>query len=162
VIAAIKGRLAAATPGEWEWDTGAESWQRYRLRSVVGCSEVIVPGYDGEGTESMTISEGDADLIANAPTDLQHLLSLVEQHEREAEIARLKPKAKPALPLLSLPIVSGHVWARVAGGVIHHAFSRATWWTALCGASTGDARIAVVKGSRVCPKCLTLATETPR
>lgn len=76
-IAAIEARLAAATPGPWEWDGDAEPWQRHRLWAPKSCAEVIVPGFDGEGVEAMAASDADAALIANTPTDLAALLAEV-------------------------------------------------------------------------------------
>jgi hypothetical protein len=108
-VNAIRSRLGAATTGPWEWDTGPEAWTRYRLIRAVPIAEVITVGWDGEGSESMQVSQADADLIANAPADLAYLLDKlggvwtiaasavrlalrrrIERDDARAEVARLK------------------------------------------------------------------------
>lgn len=78
-IAAIRERWSNATIGPWEWDTNAYEWQRYRLWRPIGCHEVIVVTYDGQGNESMNVSNADAVAIAAAPTDIATLLAEVDR-----------------------------------------------------------------------------------
>lgn len=80
-----------------------------------------------------------------------------------AEVARLYPRPKPALPVLNLPVVAGRVWARKLGGTKHHCFLRlgAYHHRSLCGESTMSVRHAVVKSSRPCAECLAIL-EAPK
>ena len=78
-IATIRERWSNATIGPWEWDTNACEWQRYRLWRPIGCHEVIVVTYDGQGNESMNVSNADAIAIAAAPTDIATLLAEVDR-----------------------------------------------------------------------------------
>lgn len=87
----IKDRLNAATPGMWEWDTGAEPWQRYRLTSVCPPDEIITVGWDGEGNQSMTVSGVNVSFIAHARTDIALLVQEVER--LRSEVAELRIEA---------------------------------------------------------------------
>jgi hypothetical protein len=86
-IAEIRARLEAATPGPWkaqEYDEnpGDEGCAilgntTTTMRSYVLAYSLPYPWHDREATER------DAELIANAPTDLAYLLARVEELERQ-------------------------------------------------------------------------------
>jgi hypothetical protein len=78
-LESIRAEEAAATPGPWEWDTGAEPWQRYRLMSMSPPAEVVAVGWDGEGNESMTISAADMAFIAHARSAIPLLLAEIDR-----------------------------------------------------------------------------------
>ncbi len=67
----IKARLAAATPGPWEWDDADEP------RWLMTSDEDIVGDCDVRG-------DGNAALIANAPADLAACVGRIETLERLA------------------------------------------------------------------------------
>lgn len=78
----IKSRLDAATPGEWSVETAGNTVKSLHVVSHVNgvlnhpiCS-------------SISPKTGDADLIANAPSDLAYLLA--ECDRKDAEIERLR------------------------------------------------------------------------
>lgn len=75
----IQARLDAATPGPWERYAG-EIASTDELRKVVGQAWVY------RSTWELVLSDPDADLIANAPTDLAYLLTQLAS--AEARIAK--------------------------------------------------------------------------
>ena len=83
----IRGRLAKATPGEWEAVPGAMGWR------VLAKDERATIVCDVSGALSNPESTGDADLIANAPADLAHLLTLLA--EAEAVILNERGEGEP-------------------------------------------------------------------
>ena len=82
-IEAIKALCAAVTPGLWEWDSGIEPWQRYRLTSASLLAEVITVGWDGEGNESMTVAPADMSFIARSRTLVPALVAEVDRIRAE-------------------------------------------------------------------------------
>jgi hypothetical protein len=80
-VEAIRERLAAATPGPWEWwpDPTGEDYS-------VGRPEEV-PGEVGDSSQFVGTADeqADADLIANAPSDLTHLLSALSAAEGERD-----------------------------------------------------------------------------
>lgn len=90
-LAEIRRRWAAATPGPWEWDTQTGEWTRYRLWRVKGCADVIIPTYDGEGSQSMLVSHADAAALAAAPADIAAIFAELERLTSELAAARRGP-----------------------------------------------------------------------
>jgi hypothetical protein len=72
-----------ATPGPWEWDTGDDEWQRYRLNAHNPISHVIEIGYDGKGEQSMTISDADMKFIALARTAIPEMIAEIQRLRNE-------------------------------------------------------------------------------
>lgn len=79
-LGAIKARLAAATPGPWRspWESDDEY---ATFTGPDGAQVVDVTYYDGS---RIVVSEANAALIANAPTDLAALVAEVERLRRKA------------------------------------------------------------------------------
>ena len=78
---AIKARLAAATPGPWTshgWEVDGADDEPAGERLIVADAKTVVglSYYDGD---HITCSRVDADIIANAPTDIAALVAEVER-----------------------------------------------------------------------------------
>lgn len=71
----IKARLAAATPGPWEWYC-----PRLYYKIMSGDNYVM------EATEGVR-SGNDAEFIANAPTDIEFLLAEVDRLQKALNTA---------------------------------------------------------------------------
>lgn len=91
-IDAIRQRLEAATPGPWRYRTTsepAEHWVRGEASEVA-----LVGGYfDLSEADELALpvphdSEPDAELIANAPADIEFLLGEVSRLQGELAMAR--------------------------------------------------------------------------
>lgn len=139
---ALDALNATRTPGEW------------RVRDGDRC---LVEDHRGDEIAECGFRP------APAPNDECHgntaaIVALVNSYPAmAAELRELRPKPKPALPVLSLPVVEGMVWRRAFGCVKHH-LKRGEFLAAQCGEWLGnDARDTVVKGSRPCPACLAIA-----
>lgn len=89
--AAIRARLAAATPGEWElWD--GSSWRRFGVRHPYAM--VIEPYVSrSDGHPDLIVSKEDADLILSAKSDISTLLA--ENEALEKRIAELEAALRP-------------------------------------------------------------------
>lgn len=75
----IKDRLAAASPWPWHWSR-AKPWAYVaRLHDIYIFGDLAAPS-------STQQDEADADLIANAPSDLTALVAEVERLENEAAV----------------------------------------------------------------------------
>lgn len=83
-LAAIEARLAAATPGPWEMYDSNEGTEYFPMWSVAN-DDYHNPREDGTafGVSIECGEKADADLIANAPTDLRRLLDEVKRLNRE-------------------------------------------------------------------------------
>lgn len=92
----IRARLDAATRGPWEVDINEPFSQD--IVGIVGPSGYVLLLEDQEETEC-PVTEADADLIANAPSDLAYLLS--ECDRKDAENAELKNRLTESDNLLA-------------------------------------------------------------
>jgi hypothetical protein len=80
-IAAIKERLSKATPGPWKVVVKGNTVQSYAVESNNGnCFEVNV-------CSGIKTSNGNAEFIANAPSDIATLLSIIEAQQRTIDAA---------------------------------------------------------------------------
>jgi len=93
---AIRERLAAATPGRWDWN------HRYELHNTKAA--IIEVEQIATGAHVLKVAQPDAALIANAPADLAYLL------DRVAELTRERDSARTALEACK-PLVDGE-WRR--------------------------------------------------
>lgn len=94
-LAPIEARLAAATPGPWEWDASILG-DLQTLRA--GLAMVLDADGDYCGSAWVDISEPDAELIANAPTDLAALIE---------EVKRLRAVVRSHFDWTEITTVSG-------------------------------------------------------
>ncbi len=70
----IEARLAAATPGPWEWENGADS-----LWNQAGTIPVLSIEMDKYGSPDLQSRFEDRELIVHAPADLALLARLVRE-----------------------------------------------------------------------------------
>lgn len=77
---AIRERLAAATPGRWDWN------HRYELHNTKAA--IIEVEQIATGAHVLKVAQPDAALIANAPADLAYLLDRVAELTRDLDAAR--------------------------------------------------------------------------
>jgi len=73
LLAPIRERLAAATPGPWHWDE--DHWLEGVSGGYVLSNDVVL---DKNRVEPVSVAPDNAILIANAPTDLTRLLAAIE------------------------------------------------------------------------------------
>lgn len=95
---AIRERLAAATPGEWEWQEALYENRFNALYAIDPQDSDEIDGVVIEETLAGMIIENNADreLIANAPADLRYLLARVDELTRDLAATReaLRPFAE--------------------------------------------------------------------
>lgn len=84
LLAPIRARLAAATPGPWEW-IGSNLERCSPGYGDVLEVEVECGSYCYGGSPRMNISAGNKALLENAPTDLARLLAAIEAVESTAK-----------------------------------------------------------------------------
>lgn len=83
---AIRERLAAATPGRWDWN------HRYELHNTKAA--IIEVEQIATGAHVLKVAQPDAALIANAPPDIAWLLDRVDTLTRERDAARTALEAE--------------------------------------------------------------------
>ncbi len=86
----IRERVAAATPGDWEWQEALYEGRYNALYAIDPQDDSEIDGVVIEETLAGMIIEKDADrdLIANAPADLAYLLARVAELTRDLDAAR--------------------------------------------------------------------------
>ncbi|MNI26719.1 hypothetical protein D3C73_804300 [compost metagenome] len=90
-IQEIKERHAAATPGPWRTFVKDNFVNEDNYRTIIaGVGFYSPPKYVGFGCD-LYISEADAELIANAPSDIAYLLSEVERLQTGFEVLSKTP-----------------------------------------------------------------------
>jgi hypothetical protein len=83
----VEARLAAATAGPW--DIRSSGWDGPFDDTIysLGARDIVIHGQDEQGGPSWATT-ADAQLIANAPTDLRELIDLARA--QQAELERLR------------------------------------------------------------------------
>lgn len=112
--AAIRARLAAATPAPWYWQGGETCGTTYVDHELVTQSDIVLYAapFD-EGGADIDGSPSDLELVANAPADLAWCLDRIA--ELEAQAAELLPHAFDAASD-DFSGASDTLWRRIAGG----------------------------------------------
>lgn len=89
---AIKARLAAATPGPWEWSVRPKRHMLIHRFSERGHLTVLETEGDSEYAEYPCANEADRAFIEHAPSDIAALIAEVERlrAERAAVVAWLR------------------------------------------------------------------------
>ena len=78
-IEAIKARLAAATPGPWEWSVRPKRHMLIHRFSERGHLTVLETEGESEHAEYPCANDADRDFIEHAPSDITALVAEVER-----------------------------------------------------------------------------------
>ncbi len=85
---AIKARLAAATPGPWEWSVRPKRHMLIHRFSERGHLTVLETEGDSEYAEYPCANEADRAFIEHAPSDIAALVAEVERLRAEVDAER--------------------------------------------------------------------------